>query len=146
MGIGAAFWQARNRFAVFVAFWSLGILATYTLVPYKTPWNALNIILPLLIMAGYGLEQLYQIRTKDRWLTDLIKVAAVLILATGVGVSLYKAIDLSFVHYDDDSKAYVYAHTRRDFLALVKDIDSIAAANPAGKNIGIVVMSPEHWP
>lgn len=146
MGIGAAFWQARNRFAVFTAFWSLGILAAYSLVRYKTPWNALNIILPLVIMAGYGLEQLYQTRTKERWLTDLIKVAAVLILASGVGVSLYKAIDLSFVHYDDDSKAYVYAHTRRDFLGLIKEIDSIAAANPAGKNIGIVVMSPEHWP
>lgn len=146
MGMGAAFWQARNRFAVFTAFWSLGILAAYSLVPYKTPWNALNIILPLLIMGGYGLEQLYQIRTKSRWLTDLIKVVAVLVLATAVGVSLYQAIDLSFVHYDDDSRAYVYAHTRRDFLGLVKEIDAIAAANPAGKNTGIVVMSPEHWP
>jgi uncharacterized protein (TIGR03663 family) len=151
MGMSAAFWQARNRFAVFTAFWSLGILAAYSLVHYKTPWNALNIILPLIIMAGYGLEQLYQTqttqsRTTKRWLTDLIKVVAVLLLATGVGVSLYQAVDLSFVHYDDDSRAYVYAHTRRDFLGLVNEIDSIAKANPAGKNIGIVVMSPEHWP
>jgi len=146
MGISAAFWQARNRFAVFTAFWSLGILAAYSLVRYKTPWNSLNIILPLVIMAGYGLEQLYQTRSTTRWETHLIKVVAVLVLAAGVGVSLYRAIDLSFVNYDDDSRAYVYAHTRRDFLGLVKQIDSIAAANAAGKNIGIVVMSPEHWP
>jgi uncharacterized protein (TIGR03663 family) len=146
MGISAALWQARNRFAVFTAFWSLGILAAYSLVRYKTPWNALNIILPLVIIAGYGLEQLYQTQTTKRWVTDLIKVVAVLLLAAGVGVSLYQAIDVSFVHYDDDSRAYVYAHTRRDFLGLVNEIDSIAKANPAGKNIGIVVMSPEHWP
>jgi predicted membrane-bound mannosyltransferase len=28
----------------------------------------------------------------------------------------------------------------------VTEIDQISAGNPAGKNIGITVMSPEHWP
>jgi len=139
MGISVAFWQGRNRFAVFTAFWSLGILAAYSLVHYKTPWNALDIILPLVIMAGYGLGQLYRTGKTGRWI-------AVLVTAIAVAASARQAVDLSFRHYDDDSRAYVYAHTRRDFLALVKEIDSIAAANPAGKDIGIVVMSPEHWP
>jgi uncharacterized protein (TIGR03663 family) len=139
MGISVAFWQARNRFAVFTAFWSFGILAAYSLVPYKTPWIALNIILPVVIMAGYGLGQLYCTGTTGRWL-------AVLVAAIAAAASARQAVDLSFRHYDDDSRAYVYAHTRRDFLALVKEVDSIAAADPAGKDIGIVVMSPEHWP
>jgi predicted membrane-bound mannosyltransferase len=50
------------------------------------------------------------------------------------------------VNYDNDSYAYIYAHTKRDFLGLVNEIDAIAAANPAKKDIGITVMSPEHWP
>jgi uncharacterized protein (TIGR03663 family) len=139
MGIGTALALARSRFAVFTAFWSLGILAAYSLVNYKTPWCALNIILPFVIMAGYGLEQLYQSDAIGRW-------AAALAALVAIAVSSYQAATLSFEDYDDDSKAYVYAHTRRDFLSLVDEIDAIAAASPAGNNIGIVVMSPEHWP
>ncbi|HSK45512.1 MAG TPA: hypothetical protein VLA83_16670, partial [Candidatus Binatia bacterium] len=60
--------------------------------------------------------------------------------------SLYQAIDVSLVNYDNDAYAYIYAHTRRDFLGLINEIDAIAATNPAKKDIGITVMSPEHWP
>jgi uncharacterized protein (TIGR03663 family) len=135
-GIAIAFSLARNRFAVFAAFWSLGILAAYSLVDYKTPWCALNILLPFTIMAGYGLGWLYQ--QVRGWVVPVIVIAT--------GISLYQAIDLNFYHYDDDSRAYVYAHTTRDFLSLVNEIYSIAAGQPAGNDIGIVVMSPEHWP
>jgi uncharacterized protein (TIGR03663 family) len=139
MGITAALTLARNRFAVFTAFWSLGILSAYSLVHYKTPWCALNIVLPFIIMAGYGLEQLYKSGDIGRWAAALAALAAITIAS-------YQAVSLSFEHYDDDTQAYVYAHTRRDFLSLVDEIDAIAAASPAGNNIGIIVMSPEHWP
>lgn len=156
-GIVIAFWQARNRFAVFAAFWSLGILAAYSLVGYKTPWCALNILLPFTITAGYGLQQIRQFRPPPRWwelrpprrwwaFLAPHGSAAIVMIVIATGISLYQAIDLNFYHYDDDSRAYVYAHTKRDFLALVNEINSIAAGQPAGNDIGIVVMSTEHWP
>jgi uncharacterized protein (TIGR03663 family) len=138
VGIVLALWRARDRFAVFVAFWSLGILAAYSLVNYKTPWCALNIVLPFVIMAGYGLQQLYGRRAIGPW--------AVFVAAVAVGVSLYLAVELSFFKYDDDTQAYSYAHTKRDSQRLVNEVNSIAAGNPAGKDIGITVMSAEHWP
>jgi predicted membrane-bound mannosyltransferase len=63
-----------------------------------------------------------------------------------MAVSSYQAIDLSFFSYDNDSIPYVYAHTRRDLLEMVDEIEAVASRNPAGKNIGITIMSPEHWP
>ena len=137
-GIVVALWRVRNRFAVFTAFWSMGILAAYSLVPYKTPWLALSIVLPFVIMAGYGLEQLY-----GRWNQRMLAKA---LLAVAVLGAAEQAIDLSLHSYDDESQPYSYAHTRRDFLNLVREIQEIAAGNPAGKDIGITVMSPEHWP
>ncbi|HKT49589.1 MAG TPA: flippase activity-associated protein Agl23 [Candidatus Angelobacter sp.] len=137
-GVVVALWRARNRFAVFTAFWSMGILAAYSLVPYKTPWLALSIVLPFVIMAGYGLEQLYA-----HWSQRMLAQA---LLAVAVLGAAGQAIDLSFNSYDDESQPYSYAHTRRDFLNLVNEIQAIAAGNPAGKDIGITVMSPEHWP
>ena len=137
LGCVIAFVDARNRFAVFSAFWSLGMLSAYSLVPYKTPWLVLSIVLPLIIMAGYGLQQMFS--PGMRAFTTAIAGAA-------IAFSLYQAVDLSFFHYDDDTKAYVYAHTKRDFLSLVSEIDTIAAGRPEGKNIDIDVMSTEHWP
>jgi uncharacterized protein (TIGR03663 family) len=139
LGVIFVLLQATNRFAVFVAFWGMGILSAYSLVTYKTPWCCLNMVLPLAIVAGYGLEHFYQ--RKRLWTAAVATIA--------VGVSLYQTVVLNFFHYDDNNGAkypYVYAHTVRDFLRLVDEIDSIAAGNPAGKDIGIVVMSPEYWP
>src|SRR5262249_58874681 len=119
----------RSRFAVFTAFWSIGILAAYCIVPYKTPWNALSFLLPLILMAGYGLAQLH--RWMDAWIFLLVVPA--------VAWSLAQAVDISFNRYDDESAGYSYAHTKRDFLNLVNEIDSIAPGNPAGKAIPLTV-------
>ncbi|HEY2171767.1 MAG TPA: flippase activity-associated protein Agl23 [Candidatus Angelobacter sp.] len=137
IGTMVALIRARNYLTVFCAFWSIGIFMVYSLVPYKTPWLALSIILPLTIMAGDLIGQAYQPGT--RAFTAIIAGAAILF-------SLYQAIDISFVNYDNDSYVYIYAHTKGDFLGLVNEIDAIAAANPAKKDIGITVVSPEHWP
>ncbi|HXB20921.1 MAG TPA: flippase activity-associated protein Agl23 [Candidatus Solibacter sp.] len=144
LGIVAALYQGRSRFAVFSAFWAMGITAAYSLVPYKTPWLAINILLPLAIMAGYLLGQWFEFGARKHWW--LVQGSAILGLLAVAALSSYQAIDLSFFRYDDDHIPYVYAHTRRDFLGMIDAIESLASHNPAGKNIGISVMSPEHWP
>jgi uncharacterized protein (TIGR03663 family) len=140
-----AFARARSRFLVFCGFWTIGIFAAYSLVPYKTPWLMLSLILPLALMAGYLIEEAFQAGANGGFAFAL-GVFAFLATAAGVVFSLYQAIDVSFIHYDDDSYAYVYAHTNRDFLGLINEIESIAADNPAKKTIGIAVVSLEHWP
>jgi uncharacterized protein (TIGR03663 family) len=144
LGTLLALVRARSFFAVFCAFWSMGIFAAYSLVPYKTPWLALNIILPLIIMTGYLIGEAYK---------PGLRAFAATIAGAAILFSLYQAIDVSFVNYDNDSSCgenqcypYIYGHTRRDFLGLVNEIDAIAAANPAKQEIGITVVSPEHWP
>jgi uncharacterized protein (TIGR03663 family) len=137
-GITVALLRARSRFAVFAGFWSMGIFAAYCLIPYKTPWLQLSIVLPWVMIAGYGLEQIFA-----RWRQ---RALAVVLLIVAVAIGTVQAVDLSFNSYDDERQPYSYAHTRRDFLNLVHDIETIAAGNPEGKNIGITVMSPEHWP
>jgi uncharacterized protein (TIGR03663 family) len=138
LGTIIAIAQARSRFAVFAGFWSLGIFAAYSLVPYKTPWLALSIVLPFIVMAGYGLEQIY-----ERWRLRPLAVGLLVVATLG---SLLQAIDVSFNSYDDEKQPYSYAHSKRDFLNLVNEVEHIAAGNPAGKNIDIAVLAVEHWP
>ncbi|HEX7289158.1 MAG TPA: flippase activity-associated protein Agl23 [Candidatus Angelobacter sp.] len=138
LGTITALAKAQSRFAVFTAFWSLGMLAAYSLVPYKTPWLALSIVTPFIVMAGYFLQQMY-----EDW---RLKAFAVVLLAAAAVGSLYQAIDTSFWSYDDENQTYSYAHSKRDLLNLVDEVERIAAGNAAGKNIGITVMANEHWP
>jgi hypothetical protein len=54
--------------------------------------------------------------------------------------------DINFVRYDDEEMPYVYAHTRREFMELVADIERFAEASGRGKDAAVDVVSPDYWP
>ena len=141
--IGAAFvvWKPRNSFALFSALWAFGILAAYSLIPYKTPWLALNFIVPLALIGGYALEVIYDLGWRPQWL-----IAGIMVVA--IGISGYQTVDLNFFNYDNDAQyyVYVYAHTRRETLKLVDEIDRIASRTGQGKQLGITIVSTDYWP
>lgn len=142
-GFGAliAVWRANNRMAMFLALWSFGLLAAYSLVGYKTPWISLNFIVPLALISGYTLEVIYQ---KLREFQQ--PLFFVLIPALIVGLCGYQLYQLNFVHYDDDQLPYVYAHTKRGMLAMLDQIDRIGQKNGTGEDTGVAIVSPDYWP
>jgi len=132
--------KARHRFAMFAGFWAFGLFAAYSIIPYKTPWLALSFILPMCIVAGYGINELA--RSSDigqRIFAGLLAAFATVILG-------YQTYDLNFLRYDDDSMTYVYAHTRRGFLDMVNQIYYYADKSGKGKDASIEVVSPDYWP
>jgi uncharacterized protein (TIGR03663 family) len=141
VGALIAVWRANNRLAVFVAQWAFGLLAAYSLVGYKTPWLTLNFIVPLAIVSGYTLDVAYEKLREFRLQGWFIAVALLM-----AGFCGYQMILLNFIHYDDDSYPYVYAHTRRQTLAMVNEIDRIAKRNGTGYDTGIAIVSPDYWP
>ncbi|HEY3309586.1 MAG TPA: flippase activity-associated protein Agl23 [Desulfuromonadaceae bacterium] len=134
-GILRALLLRSSSQAVFCGFWSLGMLAMYSLIPYKTPWLALNIILPFALMAGYALEE------GTRIIGNNIKVVAA---TCAILVGLAQCISLNFIHYDDNSCAYVYAHTVRDLDRLVRDVEKFG--QKCGTDIKVAVVSDQYWP
>jgi len=142
-GIGAliAVWRADNRLALFLAQWSLGLLAAYSLVGYKTPWITLNFIVPLALTSGYALESAYQ-KLREYGQSRVLIAAAIVI----VSICGYQMYQLNFVHYDDDQYAYVYAHTRRGMLAMLAHIDRVAKQMKTGNDTGVSIVSPDYWP
>jgi uncharacterized protein (TIGR03663 family) len=140
-GIVLAIWRGSNRFAVFTALWTLGTFAAYSLIPYKTPWLMLNFLVPLAIMGGYALEEIYKQACAMKQPLLALEIAVVAFSVLG-----YQTLALNFVHYDNESYVYVYAHTRRDFLQLVAEIDRTAKRAGTGEQTGITVTSPDYWP
>ena len=142
-GIGAliSVWRANNRLAVFLSLWSFGLLAAYSLVGYKTPWISLNFIVPLALTSGYTLDVAYQKLREFRQPRLLIVTAALIVALCG-----YQMYQLNFVHYDDDRYPYVYAHTRREMLAMLDQIERITKRMGTGTDTGIAIVSPDYWP
>ncbi len=138
-GAGAAWalWRSENRFAVFAGLWALGVLTAYSVIPYKTPWLILNVIAPLAICGGHLAQAIW--RRRRRLPRGLPAAAAVALAAAAA----WQSVALNFVRYDDNRRPYVYAHTSREVLELVRVIDRIEAQHPRA---AIAVTSPDHFP
>ena len=140
IGAVVAFVKGRNRFAVFVALWAFGLFAAYTIIPYKTPWLAVNFLLPMGLIAGYGVNEL--VASKENWQ----RAFGFLIIIAGVGVGAWQTLEFNFKNYDDNSQPYVYAHSTRPTFDLLQDIDRVAAASGKNKDAAILIAAPEYWP
>ncbi|MDT5062834.1 MAG: hypothetical protein QOH63_3293 [Acidobacteriota bacterium] len=141
MGAMIALVRRRNRFAVFAGAWAFGILAAYSLIPYKTPWLTINITVPLALISGYAVNEIYNLEDGLRSRITALTLAAVALVLCGA-----QSIILNFYHYDDDRYPYVYAHTYREFLPLVDEIDRLAKRAGTGVQTGITITAPEYWP
>lgn len=131
--------KARHRFAIFTGFWAFGMFAAYTIIPYKTPWLMLSFILPMCIIAGYAVGEM--LRARD----IVVKLLGGMIAAMATGILCYQTYDLNFVKYDDEDMVYVYAHTKREFHDLIKQIEHYAEKSGKGKDVTVEVVSQDYW-
>ena len=134
--------RGRNRFAVFAGAWAFGLLLAYSIVKYKTPWLSLNFVVPMAIVGGYAVQWLYErAGSSEVWRAVVLSLAAL-----AVAVCLYQMVVLNFYKYDDDSYPYVYAHTHREFLRLMGEVEQLSRRTGTGKKTPIAVASPDYWP
>jgi predicted membrane-bound mannosyltransferase len=130
----------KHRFATFCAAWAAGVFAAYMIIPYKTPWCALNYVLPMCLIAGYGLNEL--ILSKNRRL-NIIAYVFIVVGSILLGYQTYKS---NWLRYDDDQQPYVYAHTRRGFVDMMNQIDYYKDKSGKGYDTVIDLTSPDYWP
>jgi uncharacterized protein (TIGR03663 family) len=133
-------WRGNSRVEVFLGLWALGITMAYSIVTYKTPWIALNMIVPLAILGGIAVRELAIAITSIRLRTMAAAGAAVLVAFAG-----WQAVDLSFNRYDDEAYGYVFVHSTRDIYGLMDEANA-AADRAGGEKDGIVFVSGDYWP
>jgi uncharacterized protein (TIGR03663 family) len=133
--------RRANRFAIFVAAWSFGILVAYSLIPYKTPWLVLSFVVPMAIVTGYAVESLIDVS----WRSWKAPLPALVIAGLALAISGYQSLVLNFSQYDNDRYPYVYTHSNRELLSMIHEIERIS--EKAGTTqLGVNVASPEYWP
>jgi uncharacterized protein (TIGR03663 family) len=132
----------RNLFGVFCVVWWVGQLAAYSVIPYKTPWLVLNMVLPLALTAGALFGEIGR-----RPLAGAVRAAL-----AGVGLLLVawtasKAVEVSFLRYDDERLGLVYVQTTREIRDVLKRIEDAAARSPEGREgLAIRFYTNNRWP
>lgn len=152
-----------TRFWLFTAAWTIGTLLAYSLIPYKTPWLMVSILIPLAMICGYAAEQVFTLLP----FTAARAAWAAVIMASLIFCGRLSA-EVNFRAYDDNGNAngyftefgkrqewkpyvdgqygYVYAQTDRQFLSLVDAIKNEAKKYTPDNSVGILVATPEYWP
>ena len=129
----------------YLAFYFLFIVFIYSLIPYKTPWLALNFWMPVALFSGLAVDSLLRIPAKY----PAVRIALPAIsLVTAALVAVLIARDTRqrvFLHPADESNAYAYAHTSEDLLGLPAEIDRLTQQNAiAAPRIAVIASDP--WP
>lgn len=133
--------EADRRFARFLALYALLMTATYSAIPYKTPWCLLQFLQPLILMAGIGVTALFQWATRPR------PREALAVLLAGAAVHLgWQAHRASFRFCVDYRNPYVYAHPLRGVVRLANWIERLARVHPDGHRLLIKVIAEDPWP
>jgi uncharacterized protein (TIGR03663 family) len=131
--------RRRDAFGTFCALWAAGELAAYSLLRYKTPWLALNVILPAALAAGVLFREAW------RWPAIPRAILAIL-LALGLAWSGWRAVEVSFLRFDDTRLALVYVPTDRSVDALVAEVREAAGRIPPGRRPAVRILGRYAWP
>jgi uncharacterized protein (TIGR03663 family) len=155
-------WQG-TRFWLFVGAWTFGITLAYSIIPYKTPWLMVSLLIPLALVCGYAAEQFYRLFAPLAWRVlwlGVVLLAVIVCWRMAYIINFEKYADNSngtayFAHwgeklkltpYLDGQYGYVYAQTDKQFFDLVQTIKLAAEQYPTKQETGIYIASPDYWP
>ena len=128
----------------FLAYYAVILAAIYSLIPYKTPWLALNFWLPISLFAGLAVDSLWRMAAKHLGLEAVIPVFAVAFACAAL-LTAHDTRERVFLHPADETNPYAYAHTSEDLLGLPAEIDQLARQDSiASPRIAVIASDP--WP
>ncbi len=139
--IGA--WQAWRNAAAWPRFWALFALllaVIFSIIPYKTPWNALSFYTAALVPAGYGLVWLLR-QMHRRWLNIMLLAIVFLpLIAQNAAVNFSAQLR--------SHNPYLYAHPGEDVVRMAAAVNRAANSSPAGDSLYVQVIAggADYWP
>jgi uncharacterized protein (TIGR03663 family) len=144
LGSTVAVWRLRrkdHRFGLFLTVaWTVQ-LAAYSAIPYKTPWLAMNVVLLLALSTGVPFGEM-----ERRRLSGAVRAGITAAGLLAVTWSASRAVEVSFLRYDDETLPLVYVQTNRDLRDLMELIEKAAGRSPQGKGLPIRFYTANRWP
>ncbi len=135
--------DANIHFIRWLGFYTFLLTAGYSIIPYKTPWCALQFLLGMILLAGVGAVSL--VRAVP---TIPAKAIVALVLIAGAGQLGWQSYRASFVQPADAQNPWVFAHTSPGLLELEAIVEQFAEAHPDGHALAVKFVWHDHyyWP
>jgi uncharacterized protein (TIGR03663 family) len=133
---------ARHRPLVrFLAWFSLGLWIFYSAIPYKTPWLELNFLVPMALVGGAGVRELWF----SRWIAaGLWGRVAIGLVAIGFCVLLTsETYRLCSRFSADPMNPLAYAASSNDVKRLESKVTELLGQKPAAV---VQVVTADSWP
>jgi uncharacterized protein (TIGR03663 family) len=123
--------------------YTLILTAGYSIIPYKTPWCALQFLLGMILLAGVGAVVIVRATA-----TIPLKTIVALVLIAGAGQLGWQAYRGSFVQTSDPENPWAFAHTSPGLVDLATIVEQFAEAHSEGHALPIKFIWHDHyyWP
>ncbi len=129
----------------FLAIYTLVLALIYSLIPYKTPWLALNLWLPMALFTGLAIQSIWCTAAKYPALRRANRAVCVVAGVVGAVLIAHDTRQRVFVQPADEANPYAYAHTSEDLLGLPAEIERLTRQNAiASPRIAVIASDP--WP
>jgi uncharacterized protein (TIGR03663 family) len=128
----------------FLSYYGFFIGLIYSLIPYKTPWLALNLWLALALFAARAVELLW-LGAKQKLGRRLAVPAFCILAAPATLLIVHDTQQRAFLDPAGETNPYAYAHTSDDILGLPSEIADLARRSEiAAPRIAVIASDP--WP
>lgn len=143
--IGVAF-APRNTpspFVRFLAIYTAALTIIYSVIPYKTPWNALPFLHGWILLAGIGF-----IAFHDALPNRALRQALSGLFVIGIIQLGWQAYRTNFRFPADTRNPYVYAGTSTDLVNLAQQVEKAAAVSGEKHSLRVQVAAAksDYWP
>ncbi len=134
--------KAHLHLARFLTVYTIILTLIHCILPYKTPWNALNFLLGFILLAGIGAGALLR-----NIPNHYHKALATLLLLAGMANLGWQSYNANFRYPADQRNPYVYGHSSTDVIKMGDLIESLAAFHPDHHQMLIkVAANDNYWP
>jgi hypothetical protein len=127
---------------VFLAFYTVLLTLIYGLIPYKTPWLALNFWLGWTLMAASGLS--FIANGSSRRVRPILTI----LCFAGILHLFGQSVLVNGKMASDQKNPWVYAHPDQSIDTIRQTLCALAGKSSEGKEMSIQIFYPEHeyWP
>lgn len=122
----------------YLAIYGLGVLAAYSIVPYKTPWCIISILWPFFLLFGCAIEEL--------WRLLRFRLTTVLLTTALLFGSLLITLRLNWRHFADPSEPYVYVQTLPEISFLTEPVLGMAKRDPRNHGMSGQILLESYYP
>lgn len=118
--------------------YAVGVLAAYSIVPYKTPWCIISILWPFALLFGAAVEEC----SRRVFLRPVVLLLAAVLLSG----SFVQSCRLNFRHFCDPKEPYVYVQTMPGISVLTAPLLGLAERDPLRRMMKGEIILESYYP